>query len=50
MVIPVLDSIRLMKELGIWLVVTTLAIPGHNDSDQELRPNLDAADGLSCGV
>jgi pyruvate formate lyase activating enzyme len=34
---PVLDSIRLMKELGIWLEVTTLVIPGHNDSDEELK-------------
>ncbi len=34
---PVLDSIRLTKELGIWLEVTTLVIPGHNDSDGELR-------------
>ncbi len=34
---PVLDSIRLIKKLGIWLEVTTLVIPGHNDSDRELR-------------
>lgn len=34
---PVLDSIRLTKELGIWLEVTTLVIPGHNDSNEELR-------------
>jgi pyruvate formate lyase activating enzyme len=34
---PVLDTIRLMKELGIWVEVTTLVIPGHNDSDEELR-------------
>jgi pyruvate formate lyase activating enzyme len=34
---PVLDTIGLMKELGIWLEITTLVIPGHNDSDQELR-------------
>lgn len=34
---PVLDSIRLTKELGIWLEVTTVVIPGHNDSDEELR-------------
>lgn len=34
---PILDSIRLMKELGIWVEVTTLVIPGHNDSDEELR-------------
>jgi pyruvate formate lyase activating enzyme len=34
---PVLDSIRLIHELGIWLEVTTLVIPGVNDSDDELR-------------
>jgi pyruvate formate lyase activating enzyme len=34
---PVLDSIRLYKELGIWIEITTLVIPGHNDSDNELR-------------
>lgn len=34
---PVLDSIVLAKELGIWLEVTTLVVPGHNDSDQELE-------------
>ncbi|MBN1794580.1 MAG: AmmeMemoRadiSam system radical SAM enzyme [Candidatus Omnitrophica bacterium] len=33
---PVLDSIRLMKDLGIWVEVTTLVIPGRNDSDEEL--------------
>ncbi|MCF7888077.1 MAG: AmmeMemoRadiSam system radical SAM enzyme [Candidatus Omnitrophica bacterium] len=34
---PVLDSIKYMKELGIWVEVTTLIIPGQNDSEQELR-------------
>jgi pyruvate formate lyase activating enzyme len=34
---PVLDSIRLYKELGIWIEITTLVIPGHNDSEEELR-------------
>jgi pyruvate formate lyase activating enzyme len=34
---PVLDSIRLYKELGIWIEITTLVIPGHNDSENELR-------------
>ncbi len=33
---PVLDSIRLMKELDIWVEVTTLIIPGVNDSRSEL--------------
>jgi len=34
---PVLDSIKLYKELGIWIEITTLVIPGHNDSDEELK-------------
>ena len=34
---PVLDTITLMKELGVWVEVTTLVIPGLNDSHEELR-------------
>ena len=34
---PVLDSIRLMRESGIWVEVTTLVVPGLNDSEQELQ-------------
>lgn len=34
---PVLDSLKKMKELGIWVEVTTLIIPTLNDSDEELR-------------
>lgn len=33
---PVLDTIRGMKQLGIWLEVTTLVIPGRNDSEADL--------------
>ena len=33
---PVLDNVKLMKELGVWVEVTTLVIPGLNDSDEEL--------------
>lgn len=33
---PVLDSIKLMRELGIWVEVTTLVVPGENDSEEEL--------------
>ena len=33
---PVLDSLRLMKALGIWVEVTTLLIPGLNDGGEEL--------------
>jgi pyruvate formate lyase activating enzyme len=34
---PVLGSIRRLWEMGVWVEVTTLLIPGHNDSDEELR-------------
>jgi len=34
---PVLDTIRRMKQLGIWIEVTTLLIPDLNDSDEELK-------------
>ncbi len=33
---PVLETITAMKELDIWVEVTTLVIPGINDSDEEL--------------
>jgi pyruvate formate lyase activating enzyme len=33
---PVLDGIRLMKEYGIWLEVTTLLVPEENDSEEEI--------------
>jgi pyruvate formate lyase activating enzyme len=33
---PVLDSIKLMVDMGIWVEITTLIIPGINDSDEEL--------------
>ena len=33
---PVLDTIRLARELGLWVEVVTLVIPGFNDSNQEL--------------
>jgi len=34
---PVLESIKLHKELGIWIEITTLIIPTLNDSEEELR-------------
>ncbi|MCF7874187.1 MAG: AmmeMemoRadiSam system radical SAM enzyme [Candidatus Omnitrophica bacterium] len=33
---PVLESISYMKKLGIWVEVTTLVVPGQNDSEEEL--------------
>jgi pyruvate formate lyase activating enzyme len=34
---PVLETIKLMKKLGVWVEVTTLIIPGLNDGEEELR-------------
>ena len=35
---PVLDTLRyLVKETAVWTEITTLLIPGHNDSDDELK-------------
>ena len=33
----VLHSLRAMKALGVWVEITTLIIPGLNDSEEELR-------------
>jgi len=34
---PVLEAIKAIKKAGIWVEVTTLVIPGENDSDEELN-------------
>ena len=34
---PVLKTLATMKEMGIWVEVTTLLIPGLNDSPEELK-------------
>jgi len=44
---PVLDTIQAMAERGIWVEVTTLLIPGLNDSDEELRQIAQFLAGIS---
>ena len=34
---PVLDNLKKIKQLGIWLEVTSLIIPGINDDPHEIR-------------
>lgn len=34
---PVLDNLKRMKSFGWWVEVTTLVIPGRNDSPEELQ-------------
>lgn len=38
---PVLDTIKLMHELGVWVEITTLVIPGYNDSEESLGRIID---------
>src|SRR5213594_3836097 len=34
---PIIESIRYLHEMGLWVEIVTLVIPGFNDSDDELR-------------
>jgi pyruvate formate lyase activating enzyme len=34
---PILHTIRTLHEMGIWLEIVTLLIPGFNDSDDEIE-------------
>jgi pyruvate formate lyase activating enzyme len=34
---PILETIRTLHQMGLWLEIVTLLIPGFNDSDDELR-------------
>lgn len=47
---PVLESIRWMKEAGIWVEVTTLIVPGMNDSDEELEGIADFIAGVDPSI
>ncbi len=44
---PVLATIERLAEAGIWVEVTTLVIPGLNDSPEELRWTAEAIVGIS---
>ncbi len=47
---PVLDSIRAIHDLGLWLEIVTLVVPGFNDSDQELREMAGFIAGVSRDI
>lgn len=36
-ILPILNTIRSLHSMGIWLEIVTLLIPGFNDSDDELH-------------
>ena len=47
---PVLDSIKYMREMGIWVEVTTLVVPGENDSKDELSGIANFIAGLDKNI
>ncbi len=47
---PVMKSIEAMVKMGVWVEVTTLLIPGLNDSEEELRSIADFLVGLNPGI
>jgi pyruvate formate lyase activating enzyme len=44
---PVLETIERLYGAGVWVEVTTLVIPGFNDTDEELRWTAEAILGIS---
>jgi len=47
---PILDTIRTLHQMGIWLEIVTLLIPGFNDSDDELRKLATFVAGVSPDI
>ena len=49
-VAPVLKNIELMKKSNIWIEVTTLLVPGQNDSEEELQEIANFLAGLDPSI
>jgi pyruvate formate lyase activating enzyme len=47
---PVLDTIRSLHHLNIWVEVVTLLVPGFNDSDEELSALTAFLSGVSADI
>ncbi|MFH1174303.1 MAG: AmmeMemoRadiSam system radical SAM enzyme [archaeon] len=47
---PVLDTIKRCHDLGIWVEVTTLFIPGENDAGQEMRDIITFIAGIDVNI
>ena len=47
---PILDSIQLIHEMGYWLEVVTLVVPGFNDSNEELASMAKFLAGISAEI
>jgi pyruvate formate lyase activating enzyme len=47
---PILDTIRSLHEMGIWLEIVTLLVPGFNDSQEELTALTEFISGVSPDI
>ncbi|MGB8732391.1 MAG: AmmeMemoRadiSam system radical SAM enzyme [Candidatus Sulfotelmatobacter sp.] len=47
---PILESIRRIHEMGLWLEIVTLLIPGFNDSADELRRLTEFLSDISADI
>jgi pyruvate formate lyase activating enzyme len=47
---PILDSIRRIHQMGLWLEIVTLLIPGFNDSADELHRLTEFIAGISFDI
>ena len=47
---PILETIRGLHQMGVWLEIVTLLIPGFNDSDDELRKLTEFLAGISPDI
>ena len=47
---PILETIRSLQEMGIWVEIVTLIVPGFNDSDDELKRLAEFLVGVSPDI
>ena len=47
---PILDTIRQLHDMDVWLELVTLLIPGFNDSDDELKRLTEFVAGVSPDI
>jgi len=47
---PILDTIRRLHGMGVWVEIVTLLIPGFNDSEEELHGLTEFLAGISVDI
>jgi pyruvate formate lyase activating enzyme len=47
---PILEGIRTIRQMGFWLEIVTLVIPGFNDSEAELTRMAEFLAGISVDI